>query len=1132
MNFSDSVKNQFSMKIRNRGRFYYDGYLCDLVDMTDETAIFEVQGSNADPYCVVITYGPRGIDSYECDCPYFVGKGNCKHIWGSLLELDGIIEKESSPAEAYRKFSLKQEKSRQEELKTTKSKSPAPSVKLPGEKHGSKSRGIRTPKKTKWASQLTPLTKGLSGIPSIDSIALTMKVEHAYVLDLQNSLSTGSIFIELLIRERLISGAFGKWKNLLVSTGFLGQDPYDQAGKNRIDELTRDLILANESAPDGNYYSSYWSQAIRHVSLKSPSAVPLLRRLCESGNFQWALSAEMPVEDRHPIEWDEGPAWEIRFVVESHPQDKEWVMTGELFRPGKKENVIPLDRPALIRPGVVLLHDNRLARCESGKYEEWIEVLRSQSKIFIPFEDRVQFLKVLHESGVVSDEQNLRLPTDLKISESLCAPIPKLIGRRGEDFQKTPQILGKIHFDYQGMEIACDDPRQALASDTGDSVITRDLETENEQLRKLFEIPGIQRHQRSYAYSSQRDSNSTPHIQFAESQLPRIVEQLNAGGWACELDGKSIRKSGNLNLEISSGIDWFDLEVTADFEGAEARLPELLAATRSGSKFVKLSDGTYGTIASEWLEQLKRLAGMAEFTAGKLRYSQAQALLMDAMLATREDVVRVDRKFGLLRKKLREFDGIKPAEKPGTFRGELREYQKFGLGWLKFLHEFGFGGCLADDMGLGKTIQVLAFLESRRKRRKTPGESLKTSLIVVPKSLIFNWMDEASKFCPNLKMAAYHGKDRKDILNRLGELDVLLTTYGTLRLDVGRLQKVRFDYAILDEAQAIKNPQSLANKAVRLIDSEHRLALTGTPIENHLGELWALFEFLNPGLLGRSENFRELTKSYRVDAENLSILSAGIRPYLLRRTKQQVLTELPEKTEQTLFCELSPKERKQYDELKAYYRIKLLEHVARNGIAKSQIYILEALLRLRQTACHPGLVKKTLQKTPSAKLETLLEQLQEVLAEGHKVLVFSQFTTLLGIVKEQLDKLGIRYEYLDGKTTKRKDSIERFQTTDDCPVFLLSLKAGGVGLNLTAADYVFILDPWWNPAVEKQAVDRAHRIGQTNRVFAYRLIARDTVEEKILDLQQQKKELADSIITADSSLMQSLTVEDLQLLLS
>jgi SNF2 family DNA or RNA helicase len=361
--------------------------------------------------------------------------------------------------------------------------------------------------------------------------------------------------------------------------------------------------------------------------------------------------------------------------------------------------------------------------------------------------------------------------------------------------------------------------------------------------------------------------------------------------------------------------------------------------------------------------------------------------------------------------------------------------------------------------------------------------------------------------------------------------DVVLTTYGTLRQDVALLKDVHFDYLILDEAQAVKNADTGSAKAVRLMQGEHRLALTGTPVENHLGELLSLFEFLNPGMLG------SLWKPTAAQMRNpspqtLQLLSRTLRPFILRRTKAQVAKELPPRQVQTLHCELGPVQRRLYDELRDAYRAKLLQGRSTPRRGQFTFQVLEALLRLRQAACHPGLIDREQAQAPSAKLEVLLPQLEEVLSAGHKVLVFSQFTSFLGLLRKQLEERCVRYESLDGRTRDRKARVERFQKDADCRLFLISLKAGGLGLNLTAADYVYLLDPWWNPAVEAQALDRAHRIGQTRTVFGYKLIARDTVEEKVLQLQAQKQRLAEGILGDDSRFVGGLTREDLELLLS
>ena len=364
--------------------------------------------------------------------------------------------------------------------------------------------------------------------------------------------------------------------------------------------------------------------------------------------------------------------------------------------------------------------------------------------------------------------------------------------------------------------------------------------------------------------------------------------------------------------------------------------------------------------------------------------------------------------------------------------------------------------------------------------------------------------------------------------------DLIITTYGTLRRDAQYFQNIQFDHVILDEAQAIKNAKTESSKAARLLQAKHRLALSGTPVENHLGELWSLFDFLNPGMLGAASVFQLSTSAARTpDEETRKLLSRALRPFILRRTKQQVAKELPEKLEQTIYCEMEDTQRRQYNELRDFYRASLLERIDTVGLKRAKIHILEALLRLRQAACHPALINADSDHNqPSAKLDLLMPQLADVIEEGHKALVFSQFTSFLAIVRRRLEEQGIAYEYLDGKTRDRQAPVERFQNEPSSKLFLISLKAGGQGLNLTAAEYVFLLDPWWNPAVEAQAIDRAHRIGQSRRVFAYRLITRDTVEEKVLALQATKRELADAIINADNSVLKNITSEDLMSLLS
>jgi SNF2 family DNA or RNA helicase len=403
--------------------------------------------------------------------------------------------------------------------------------------------------------------------------------------------------------------------------------------------------------------------------------------------------------------------------------------------------------------------------------------------------------------------------------------------------------------------------------------------------------------------------------------------------------------------------------------------------------------------------------------------------------------------------------------------------------------------------------------------------------VVVPKSLVFNWQQEAERFAPNLRVLDYTGGARHKVSLDEGGYDLVLATYGTLRRDAGEFRSMEFDYVVLDEAQAIKNATTASAKAARLLRGRHRVALSGTPVENRIDELWSLFEFLNPGMLGASAAFRAAGMGAAVDPESRALLARAVRPFILRRTKDEVAADLPAKLEQTLAVELEPGQRALYDELRDHYRAELRKRVETVGIQKSKIQILEALLRLRQAACHPGLIDAARANEPSAKLDVLAARIGEAVSEGHKVLVFSQFTSFLALVRTRLDAENVTYEYLDGRTRDRQTRVERFQNDPACPVFLVSLKAGGVGLNLTAADYVFLLDPWWNPAVEAQAIDRTHRIGQTRPVFATRLIARDTVEERVVELQRTKRELADAILTADNGMIGGIGKEELELLL-
>ena len=639
----------------------------------------------------------------------------------------------------------------------------------------------------------------------------------------------------------------------------------------------------------------------------------------------------------------------------------------------------------------------------------------------------------------------------------------------------------------------------------------------------------------------------------ATRSLSATVRAFMDAGWTVEAEGHALRPHSESVARVSSGVDWFGVGGEVRFDGATVPLPEVLRAARSGASWVQLGDGSRGMLPEDWLErwrwlELGRVGGGDGGEDGTVRFDRQQGWLIDALLSARGPV-DADAGFRRFVERLESFEAIEPKDPPASFEGELREYQREGLGWFAYLERLGVGGCLADDMGLGKTVQVLAWLEARRRRRPKKGEERRPSLVVVPRSLLFNWKDEAARFTPRMRVALHHGPQRKRAIEATFSADLVVTTYGTLRRDAALFEDEVFDAVVLDEAQAIKNERSQASKAVRLLDARQRVALSGTPVENRIDELWALFEFLNPGMLGTVPAFKRLLGGAAFETGSVAdeddpeerrratvrAIGRAIRPFFLRRTKAEVLTDLPEKTEQVVQVELPTKQRKAYEEAAAFYRAQLLGAEAVDADDASAMpdtmSVLTALLRLRQLACHPGLVDPDRTMEPSGKLDELIPMLTEIVAEGHKAVVFSQFTTLLELVAQRLEHEDIAYEELTGRTRDRKARVERFQNDPGVPLFLISLKAGGTGLNLTAADFVFLLDPWWNPAAEAQAIDRAHRIGRTRPVHAYRLVARDTIESRVLELQESKRDLAASLMEGAASHTSQISRADLRLLL-
>jgi superfamily II DNA or RNA helicase len=954
-----------------------------------------------------------------------------------------------------------------------------------------------------WETRLGQVRQSLVQEPASGATS-PREQEIFYEIDIDQSRAVGQIVIQTSHRQMRGNGQWGKLKPLRFRPG-------------RVDEMigaddARILAYLSGGTPERTNWHQQQAEiqsSVHRFRIPHELCELIMPMMCTTGRVRFLNSGE---KHANSLEWDDGPPWELSLRLVADEAKTEWRVDGQLCR---ENEILPLARALLMVPGGLVLTYKHIARLRDFGAFAWVNVLRSGEELRIPVGQEHDFIDRLLDMPALP---RLDLPDELRLEEVSCDPVPQLMLRapRGA-LLHGDRLQGDLLFDYLGTMVRASSAQWAIAQRSLGRCILRNKEREEQGWLQLVE-QGFRR-----LLDPRRTGRD---VEIAARALGPAVRALVAAGWQVHADGKKVRQPTDLRFRVKSNIDWFELHADIDFDGRTIRLPDLLAAMARGDTTVRLDDGSLGILPEQWVERLSLLASLATPQEDHVRFAANAVTLLDALLASQPET-DYDAKFLELRDRLGSRVGVEAIQEPPGFQGELRGYQKEGLGWLKFLQELGFGGCLADDMGLGKTIQLLAILEDRKARKKTNGPSL----VVVPKSLMFNWHHECSRFTPNLKAVEYSGLDRAALRPSLPKHDIVLTTYGTLRRDITILKDIQFDYVVLDEAQTIKNAGSQIAKASRLLKASHRLALSGTPIENNLGDLWSIFEFLNPGMLGRSSIFKHFVSEAQDDRAR-GILSHGLRPFILRRTKKEVASELPEKLEQTIHCDMRKEQRRIYMDLRDSYRAALLGEIDQQGLAKSKMHVLEALLRLRQAACHPALVGQGPDEDPSAKLDVLLPHLDELISEGHKALVFSQFTSMLAIVKKHLDRRGVVYEYLDGQTRDRKERVNRFQTDPACGAFLISLKAGGLGLNLTAADYVFLLDPWWNPAVEAQAIDRAHRVGQTRNVFAYRLICRDSVEEKIAELQGQKRSLADAILQSDVSLLKDLTVDDLEKLLS
>lgn len=695
-------------------------------------------------------------------------------------------------------------------------------------------------------------------------------------------------------------------------------------------------------------------------------------------------------------------------------------------------------------------------------------------------------------------------------------------------------LVLKPAFVYGGVEVEWGAHGDVIQPHDGIvKIIQRDEQAEQEYIQML-------RNLHSDMHVNQKEHffyiNSTAVM--AQNWFFRFIEEMKE--WKVELIGLEELKNLRINtnkprtrVSVGSGIDWFDTSVELVYGDQSVGITDVKKAIKQKQNFIKLGDGSIGLLPEEWLKKYALLIKMGEEKDGKLRLKKFHFSVLDEMLEDLDENAMVEELEQKKEKLAHIIDNdFGDLSQPDTLTASLRPYQLAGFQWLVFLNEAGWGGILADDMGLGKTVQALAFFIHYKKHN--PDANF---LVVCPTTLIYNWENEINKFAKHLTYHIHHGPKRTISPEAFKGYDIIITTYGTMRSDIAMLKKIAFDYALLDESQSIKNPQSQVAKASLLLNTKNRLALSGTPVQNNTFDLFAQLNFLNPGILGSREffmnEFATPIDKFQ-EQEIVDQLKKLTYPFLLRRTKEQVAKDLPEKTETLLTCEMGKEQRKIYDQYRAAYQSQILGMIEEKGIQRSQMHILQGLTKLRQICDSPAILNDEEKfANHSVKLDELSREITENTGK-HKVLIFSQFLGMLGLIRKELEKKKIPFAYFDGSTTatEREKAIQKFQNDEDYRVFLISLKAGGIGLNLTAADYVYIVDPWWNPAVEQQAIDRTHRIGQTKNIFAYRLICKDTIEEKMLILQERKRALASDLVSEDNAFLKKLTKDDIAFLFS
>jgi SNF2 family DNA or RNA helicase len=1067
--WKDRLRNSFLPVIRQRGERYAEQGKAILKEVSQERILAAVQGSKLYTAKVVDKHSEDGEIHVSCTCPFFQQGFPCKHLWAAIVETDRILAAGGMPT-------------------------------LSGD---DKYKKPRPKEKTDWRTLFTDDLWQVKPIaaPWLDGSSRFM---------LCYELNVTSMAIEVSAFERYLrkDGTLGRERKLQAAT-------IEHRGLSRVDRAILAMLDNVSGRTLRKDFSRYYQLAHKDfvdLALETRDLELILPLLAETERCTVFHSVKKQLAN--PLYKAVPFVALLELTVEQNTKKKKKgfkLVPSVRLKPGGKDVALS-NIPVFFHTSPVLfIYEGYLFELP-GPGLSWIRaVLKSEETEISPKDIR----DLLVQAESLPDSPKIRLPEEIapKTVKNLY-PEPLLIVAPEKGLLKA-----QVFINYEDLEIDWYDPRSSVLDTERWQLVKRNKDAESEILKELLDRGFWQKDQ-----LFQRDIKGTAEI----------ISELTEGGWRVQGQNRKPFRGGRITeLSISSGIDWFDLEGGISFGEHVVSLPRAVKAFLRGEQTVILGDGSTGLLPEKWLSRnlsiLELGAASGQKNLGKtLRFSSTQALILDVLLEENE-VKSVDQRFLEIKNALKNFSGIEKVSVPAGFKGVLRPYQEDALGWFAFLKKFGFGGILADDMGLGKTVQVLAWLAG-----ELEDEKKEPSLVVSPTSVLFNWHSEARRFVPDLKILVYAGKNRSDLVKELDQADLVITTYGLVRRDIEILKDLQFNYIILDESQVIKNSNSQIAKAVRLLRSEHRLCLTGTPLENNVGELWSQMEFLNPKLLGSRAVFdsRFAKPIAQGDKAARDILKKMVKAFLLRRSKDDVAKEILRKMEQVILCPMTDEQARIYSRVRGHYRASILATVEKKGLNRSRIKILEGLLRLRQVANHPALIGED--GAGSGKLDNLMTLIKEAISSGHKALVFSQFIKMLGLIRRSLDDAGIIYEYLDGRTpqARRKDRVRRFQDNEGIKLFLISLKAGGLGLNLTAADYVFLVDPWWNPSVELQAVDRTHRIGQDKKVFTCRFITAETVEEKVLALQEKKRELVSAILGGGQDMLRQLSREDLDLLFS